>query len=108
VLLDEELIVCNNDVDDTYYVAENVENSYYCVSILEDGQLDDLASWMGMVESHMGQEDPLIADPYKELHDVSNEKTDDADLSNWLELQEQAKIHHRQMKELAASQVEDQ
>jgi hypothetical protein len=63
---------------------------------------------MGLVETHMGQEDPLIAYPCKELCDVSNEIKDDAGLSDWLELQEQAKTHHRQMKELAASHVEDQ
>jgi hypothetical protein len=50
----------------------------------------------------MGQEDTLIADPYEELCDMSNKKTDDADLNDWLELQEQAKAHNRQMKELAA------
>jgi hypothetical protein len=31
-----------------------------------------------------------------------------ADLSDWLELKEQAKTHNRQMEELAASHVEDQ
>jgi hypothetical protein len=49
-----------------------------------------------MVESHMGQEYPLIADPYKEIHDMSNKKMDDADLSDWLD-QAQAKTHNRQM-----------
>ncbi len=83
--------MCNIDVDDTYYVTENVENAYYCFPIIEDRQWDDLASWMGMIESYMGQEDPLIADPYEEIHDVSSKKMDEADLSNWLELQEQAK-----------------
>jgi hypothetical protein len=63
---------------------------------------------MGLVESHMGQDDSLIADPYKECCDVSNnKKTDDAGLNDWLELQEQAKVHNRQMKELVASHVED-
>jgi hypothetical protein len=63
---------------------------------------------MGLVESHIGQEDPLMADPYKELCDMSNKKTDDAGLNDWLELQEQANVHNRQMKELAASHVENQ
>jgi hypothetical protein len=36
VFLDEELLVCTIDVDDTYYVTENVENAYYCVPIVED------------------------------------------------------------------------
>jgi hypothetical protein len=70
--------------------------------------LYDLTSWMGMVESHMGHEDPLLADPYKELHDVSNKKVDNAGLNDWIELHEQAKTHHGQMKELAASYVDDQ
>ncbi len=78
--------MCNLNVNDTYYVTEDVKNAYYCVPILEDGQRDDLASWMGLVESHMGQENPLKADPYKEICDVSNENTDDVDLSDWLEL----------------------
>jgi hypothetical protein len=90
--------------DDTYYITENIWNSYYCVPIAEDGQWDDLTSWMGM-ESHMGQKDPLMADPYKELRDMSNKKTDNADRSDWLELQEQAQTHGRQIKELAARHV---
>jgi hypothetical protein len=108
VFLNNKLHVCNIDVDDTYYVTENVENIYYCTLIVEDGQLDDLASWMGMVESHMGQEDPCTADPYEEICDVSNKKTDNAELSDWLEVQAQAKTHNRQMKELAAGRLEGQ
>jgi hypothetical protein len=108
VFLDEELLVCNININDTYYVPENLENTYYYVPITEDGQWDDLASQMGLVESHMGQEVPPTADPYKEFHDVSNKKKDDVDLSDWLELQEKAKTHKIQMKELAASHVEDQ
>ncbi len=91
VFLKKELLVCNFDVGDTYYVTENVENAYYSVPIIEDGQWDDLASWMGMVESHKGQEDQLIADPYEELRDVSNKGMDNTDLSDWLELQEKSK-----------------
>jgi hypothetical protein len=61
---------------------------------------------MGLVESHMGQEDPPLADPYTEFHDVLNsKKMDDAGLNDRLELQEQAKVH-RQMKELITSHVE--
>ncbi len=100
--------MCIIDIDDTYYVKENVENAYYCVPIIEDRHWDDLASWMGLVEIPMGPEDPLTADPYpyKEFCDVLNEKTDDADLNDWLELQEQAKVHNRQTKELVASHME--
>ncbi len=49
-----------------------------------------------------------MADPYKGFYDASFEKkTDDAGLNDWLELQEQANVHDRQMKELVASHVED-
>ncbi len=100
--------MCNIDVNDTYYITEKVENAYYCIPTAEDRQWDDLASRMGIVESHMGHKDPPIADPYKELFDVSNKKTDKADLSEWLELQAQAKTHNRWMKKLATGHVEDQ
>jgi hypothetical protein len=93
----------NINVDDTYIITENVENVYYCIPIVEDGQWDDVASWMGMVKSLMVQEDPLIADPFKELYHVSSKKVDNVDLSDWIALQEQAKTHNRQMKELTAS-----
>ncbi len=67
--------MCNIEVDDTYCITENVEDGYYCFPITEDGQWEDLASWMlGMVESLMGQEDPLMADPYKVFHDMSSSK----------------------------------
>ncbi len=39
---------------------------------------------------------------------LCNKKPDDAGLDGWLELQEQAIKHDRQMKELLTSQVEDQ
>jgi hypothetical protein len=49
-----------------------------------------------------------LAGPYKEVCEVSNiKKTDNAGLNDWLELQEQAKAHNRQIKELVASHVED-
>jgi hypothetical protein len=38
---------------------------------------------------------------------VSNKKTDDTGPNDWLELQEQANTHDRQIKELAVSHVED-
>ncbi len=96
--------------NDTYYITKNVENAYYCAPIvLEDGLWDDLAGWMGLVEIHMGQENALMADPYKGFCDVTNKKMDnDAGLNEWLELQEQAKAHDRLVKELVASPVEDQ
>jgi hypothetical protein len=31
--LEEELLVCNIKVDDTYCITENIENTYYCVPI---------------------------------------------------------------------------
>jgi hypothetical protein len=36
VFLNKELLVCNINVDGTYYIAENIENAYYCVPIAED------------------------------------------------------------------------
>jgi hypothetical protein len=64
---------------------------------------------MGVVESTMGQEGPLMADPCVEVHMMSNNKnTNDICQNNWLELQDQAKFHDRHMKELVASHVEDQ
>jgi hypothetical protein len=63
---------------------------------------------MGLAESLMGHENPLMADPYEGFYEASsNKKSDDACLNDWLELQEQAKMHDRQMKELVASHVED-
>ncbi len=72
----------------------SVENAHYCVPITEDGQWGDLAYWMGLVESLMVQENPLMADPYKGFYDTSSsKKTDDAGLNDWLELQEQSNVH---------------
>jgi hypothetical protein len=108
VFLDEELLVCNINIM-THTTTQRTWRMHTIASpIAEDGQWNDLASRMGMVESHMGQEDPLIADPYKELRDMSHKKTDNADLSDWLELQEKTKTHNRLMKELAAGHMEDQ
>jgi hypothetical protein len=64
---------------------------------------------MGLVISIMGQEGPLIADPCSEEQMTSNnEKIYDVGMSNWLELQEKAKLHDNQIKELITSHVEDQ
>jgi hypothetical protein len=64
---------------------------------------------MGLVESIVGQEGPLMADPCLEEQITSNnEKINDVGKNNWLELQDQAKLHDNQMKELVASHVEDQ
>jgi hypothetical protein len=55
----------------------------------------------------MGPADLLMADPYKEFYDASsNKKMDDTGLNDWLELQEQACMHDRQMKDLVVSHVE--
>ena len=57
----------------------------------------------------MGQEDPLMADPCtEEQMRRNNWKINEVGKNNWLELQDQAKLHDNQMKELAASHVEDQ
>jgi hypothetical protein len=36
VFLNKELLVCNINVNYTYYVTENVENVYYCIPIVQD------------------------------------------------------------------------
>ena len=44
------------------------------------------------------------------MHTIASPIAEDGqldDLGDWLELQEQAKTHNRQMKELAASHVKD-
>ncbi len=64
--LDEELLVCHIAQDKMPYVMQGVEEAYYCVSTIEDGRWDDLNNWMGLVDSIMGQEDPLMADPCSE------------------------------------------
>jgi hypothetical protein len=72
--------VCKIEVNDTNHVTENVEDTYYHVPITDDGQWEDLESWMG-------PEDLIMADPYKEFYDASRDKkTDDAGLNDWLEL----------------------
>jgi hypothetical protein len=38
---------------------------------------------------------------------LNNKKINDVGKNNWLELQDQAKLHDNQMKELVASHVED-
>ncbi len=107
--LDEELPVCNIAQDKMPYVMQDVEAAYYCIPIIEDGQWDDLDSWMGLVESIMGREDPLMADPCTEEQMTSNnEKIDCISKNNWLELQHQAKLHDKQMKEFITSHVKDQ
>jgi hypothetical protein len=91
------------------YVTQGIEEAYYCVPTIEDGQWDDLNNWMGLVESIVGQESPLMADPCSEEQMMSNnEKINDVGMNDWLELQEQAKLHDNQMKELVTSHVEDQ
>ncbi len=48
VFLDEELILCNIKVDDTFYLTEDVENACYSIPTNDDGQLEDFESWMGL------------------------------------------------------------
>jgi hypothetical protein len=81
--LEEELLVCIIKVDNTFYGRESIENTYYCVPITEDGLWEDLTSQMDLVKCVMGQEDPLMVDPYKEFRDKSNKKKmDDAGLND--------------------------
>ncbi len=50
-----------------------------------------------------------MADPCSEEKMTSNnEKIYDVGMKNWLELQEKAKLHDSQMKELVTNHVEDQ
>jgi hypothetical protein len=94
--LDEEILLCNIAKDEMPYITQDVEAAYHCVPIIEDGQRDDLDSWMGLVESIMGQEDPLMADPCSEEQMIlNNEKINDVSKNNWLELQDQAKLHDK-------------
>ncbi len=107
MFLDEELLMCHNAQDETPYVTQDVEEAYYCVPTIEDGQWDDLSNRMGLVESSVGQEGPLMADPCLEEQMMSNnEKINDVGMSDWLEFQEKAKLHNNQMKELVTSHVQ--
>jgi hypothetical protein len=104
--LEEELLVCNIAQDKVPYIMQDVEAAYYCVFIIEDGQLNDLDSWMGLVESIMDQEGPLMADLYAdEQMTLNNNNINDIGQNNWLELQDQEKLHDSQMKEHMASHV---
>jgi hypothetical protein len=50
-----------------------------------------------------------MADPCtEEQMTLNNKKINDVGKKDWLELQDQAKLHDNQMKELVASHVEDQ
>jgi hypothetical protein len=107
--LEEELLLCHIAQDEMPYVTQGVEEAYYCVPTIEDGQWDDLNNWMDLVKSIVGQEGPLMADPcLEEQMTLSNEKINDIGRNDWLEFQEQAKLHDNQMKELITSHVEDQ
>jgi hypothetical protein len=61
---------------------------------------------MGLVDSIVNQEGPLMADLCSEEQMTSN--IDDVGMNDWLELQEKAKLHDNQMKELVTSHVEYQ
>jgi hypothetical protein len=94
MFLDEGLLVCNIAQDKMPYVMQDIEATYYCVPIIKDGQWDDLDSWMGLVESIMGQEGPLMADPCaKEQMTSNNVKFNDVGKNDCLKLQDQAKLH---------------
>jgi hypothetical protein len=109
MFLDEELLVCNIAQDEMPYVTRDIEAAYYCVPFIEDGWWDDLDSWMGLIESIMGQEGPLMTDPCADKQMMlNNKKINGVGKNDWLELQDQAKLHDKQIKELVTSHVEDQ
>jgi hypothetical protein len=106
---DEELLVCNIAQDKMPYITQDVEAAYYCIPIIEDRQWDDLDSRMGLVESIVGQEGPHMADSCaEEQMTLNNKKINDVGKNDWLELQDQEKLHDNQMKELVASHLENQ
>ncbi len=49
--LDEELLVCHIAQDEMPYVMQGIEEAYYCVPAIEDGQWNNLNNWMGLVNS---------------------------------------------------------
>jgi hypothetical protein len=106
---DDELLVCHIAQDKMPYVMHGAEEAYYCVPTIGDGQWDDLNNWMGLVNSIVGQEGALMADPCSEEQMTSNnEKIDEVGMSDWLELQEKAILYDNQMKEFVTSHMEDQ
>jgi hypothetical protein len=65
------------------YVTQSIEKAYYCVPIIEDKQWDDLNNQMGLADSIVGQEGPLMADPCSEEQVKSNNrKIDDIGMNN--------------------------
>ncbi len=97
--------MCHIAQDEMPYVTQGVEEAYYSVPTIEDGQWDDLNNWMGLVKSLVGQEGPLMVDPCSEEQMMSSNYVG---MNDWLELQEQAKLHDNRIKELVTSHVEDQ
>jgi hypothetical protein len=64
--------MCHIAQDEMPYVTQGVEEAYYYAPTIEDGQWDDLNNWMGLVDSIVGQEGPLMADPCSEKQMMSN------------------------------------
>jgi hypothetical protein len=90
--------VCHITQDKMPYIMSGIDESYYCIPIIEDRQWNDLNNRMGMVESIVGQEGPHMVDPCSEEQMMSsNKKSNDVDLNNWLELKKQAKLHDNQV-----------
>jgi hypothetical protein len=91
MFLDEKLLVCHISQDELPYVTQGVEQAYYCVPIIEDGQWDDLNNRMGLIKSIVSQEGPLMADPCSvEQMTSNNEKIiNNIGMNDWLELQAQ-------------------
>jgi hypothetical protein len=83
MFLDEKLLVCHIAQDKMPYITQVVEEVYYCVPTIEDGQWDDLNNQMGLVESIVGQEGSLMAGPCSEEQMMSNnEETNDVSMNN--------------------------
>ncbi len=97
----------------------NVAKSQFCAHKIEylgyiltrDVPIEEDEQWdkMGLVDSIMEQEGPFMVDPCLEKQMTSSSrKSNDVSMNNWLKLQEQAKLHDIQTKELVASHREDQ
>jgi hypothetical protein len=67
--------VCHIAQDKMPYIMQGIEEAYYCVPTIEDRRWDDLNNWMGLVDSIVNQEGPLMADLCSEEQMTSiNEK----------------------------------
>ncbi len=75
--------MCHIAQDKMPYITQGIEEAYYCVPTIEDGRLDDLNNRMGLVDSIVNKEGPLMADLFSEEQMTSNnEKIHDLGMSN--------------------------